>query len=257
MALKKKKAQPAQPDSTPFPYTKEPGPWIMFLAAYISGVFVAGGPRVITVIVLVSLSILLLIKSPVANMLRTRRAGQLFHSGLAMLALPAFAGLGYSLWLYPPLGLLYAAGALLLALNYYFEGKRTVFPPVYSEACGMAVMGLAAVIGASVAGGILKGLYLWPLFSLFYLASSFRVRYQGRKKKKYRKTGGMYSGALLFGGLAGAALGHMVLLAFLPLAEDVFSAVRQPGEKQKLRQIGMLSAAKVIVFSALVVLLSR
>ncbi len=253
MALEKEKTKAKKA----FSYTKEPGSWIMFLAACISGVLAAGGPRVITAIVFVSLSVLLLIKTPVVNMLRTRRAGQLFKSGLATLALPASAGLAYSIWLYPPLGLLYAGGALLLALNYYFEGKRTASPPIFAEVCGMAVMGLVAVIGASLAGGISRYLYLWPLFSLFYFASSFRVRYQGRKQKIYRLAGGIYSGALLVSGLAAAALGHPVLLAFLPLAEDVFSAVRQPAENKKLKQIGLLSAAKVIVFAALVVFLGR
>ncbi len=230
-------------------YTKEPGTWIMFLAAFASGA-AAGGPRTITVIIFVSLLLLLLIKSPAVDMLRSGRTDRLPE--LAVLALPGFAGLAYSVWLYRPLALLYAAAAVLFALNYHFEKGRK-FSPVYAEAFGMAIMGDVAVISASVAGGIGRHLYLWALFFLFYFASCFRVRYSGLKK--YRTIGAVYSSALLLGSLAGAALGHPVLLVFLPLAEDVYSALKQ--RKLKFKQLGLLSTVKTLVFCALVVYLSR
>ena len=224
----------------------------MFLAAFAAGVLVSGGPRMITAIVFVSLTLLLLVKTPAVNMIRSSNLDRL--PDLAMLALPGFAGLAYSAWLSPSLGLLYAAGALLFALNYYFgkDGKSKKFPPIYAEGFGMAIMGQVAVISSSVTGGIGKHLYLWAMFSLFYFASCFRVRYPGLKR--YRPIGAVYSGALLLAGLAGAALGHPVLLAFLPLAEDVWSAVKRREKKEKFRQIGLLSTAKVLVFAAILVM---
>ncbi|MDA8172865.1 MAG: YwiC-like family protein [Nitrospiraceae bacterium] len=235
------------------PYTKEPGSWVMFLAAFSVGSAVSGRFVTMSVIVFVSLALMLLAKSPAVSMVRGRKWE--FLPDVFVLVLPAFAGIFYSAWLYPPLGLLYGAGAALFALNYYFEGRRSRFPRVYAEACGMAIMGLIAAIASSVAGGIPRHLYLWAVFSLFYFASSFRVRYAN--SPGYRRAGAVYSGLLIFGGIAAAALGHPVFLAFAPLAEDFYSSLKTGRGKLKFRQIGLISTAKVLVFAVLVIALGR
>lgn len=236
----------------PISYTKEPGSWIMFVTAFAAGMWIGGGPRTITVIIFVSLSLFLLIKAPAVQMIRSGKPDPL--PALAMLALPGAAGLAYSVWLYPPLSFLYTAGALLFALNYFFERKRGKPSQLYAQACGMAIMGEVAVISSSAAGAIEKHLYLWALFFLFYLASPFRVRFSSGVKK-YRLIGGIYSGALLAGGVAGAALGYPALLAFLPLSEDVYSALT--GRKFKLKQIGVISTIKTVIFAAVIVYLGK
>ena len=234
-----------------FSFTKEPGSWVMFLAAFVSGAVVSGRFVTMSVIVFVSLALMLLAKSPVVSMFRGRKWGLL--PDVSVMVLPALAGIFYSAWLYPPLAFLYGAGAALFALNYYFETHRKKFPPICAEACGMAIMGLMAAVAASVTGGIERHLYLWAVFSLFFFASSFRVRYFNFPK--YRPAGAIYSGLLAAGGIAAAALGHPVFLAFLPLSEDFYRSMRPM--KEKFKRIGLISSAKVLVFAALVIAFGR
>ncbi len=235
------------------PYTREPGSWVMFLMAFAAGTAVGGRLVTMSVIVFVSMALMLLARTPVFHMVRGRKWE--FLPDVALLVLPALVGIFYSAWLYPALGLLYAAGAPLFALAYYFEGRRGKLPPVFAEACGMAIMGLVAAIASSVTGGIGRHLYLWAVFSLFYFASSFRVRYANFPG--YRRIGALYCGLLITGGVAAAWLGHPVFLAFLPLAEDFYSALRPGGRKLKFRQIGLISTVKALVFAAIVVAFGR
>ncbi len=230
-------------------WTREPGAWVMLLVAFAAGTAVSGRFVTISVIVFFSLVLLLLAKSPALFMIRGRRWE--FLPDMAALVLPAVAGIFYSAWLYPPLGFLYGAGAALVALNYHFGGKGGKFQHVFAEACGMAVMGLVATIASSLSGGILRHLYLGAFFFLFYLASSFRVRYAG--SPGFRRIGMIYSALLVAGGIAAAALAHPAGLSFLPLVEDFYSSLKIGKQRPALRRIGLISTAKALVFAVLIV----
>ena len=229
-------------------WKKEPGAWVMFLAAFAAGTAVSGRFVTISAIVFFSLAFLLLAKSPLLSMIRGRRWEYL--PDMAALVLPAAAGISYSAWLYPSLGLLYGAGAALMALNYYLDAGSGRFRHLYAEACGMAIMGLVATIASSVSGGISRHLVLGGAFFLFYFASSFRVRYA--VLPGLRRIGMVYCALLVAGGIAAAAFSHPAGLAFLPLIEDIGASLKTGKRKLGLKRIGLLSTAKVLVFAVLI-----
>lgn len=231
-------------------WKKEPGAWVMFLAAFSSGAAVSGRFVMVSAIVFFSLVLMLLAKSPLLSMIRGRRWEYL--PDMAALVLPAAAGISYSAWLCPPLGLLYGAALGLMALNYYLEGRGKRF---LAEACGMAIMGLVAVIASSVSGGVTRHLFLGAAFFLFYFASSFRVRYA--TFPGLRRTGLIYCSLLVAGGVAAALFSHPAGLAFLPLIEDIVASLKTVEQKQKpkLRRLGLISTAKVLFFAVLIVAL--
>ena len=231
------------------PFTKEPGSWVMFAVAFFTGAAVSGfTPR--AVLVFAALALVLMAKAPLLGYLRKGEKDAL--GGLLPYLLPGLGILSWSVWMNPPLAFLYLAGGLLFALYYYLE-KRKKLPLIYSEAAGMAVMGLAAVIGASLAGDMAPWTYLWPMFFVFYFASSFRVRLFS-KDRKYRLMGVIYSGAVLLSSAALALKGHLIFISFLPLVEDLYSSLRP--RKEKFRAIGLKEAVKAVIFAAILIAVS-
>jgi hypothetical protein len=186
----------------------EPGSWVMFIAAFAAGSAKAAGFGVVNLAVFFSLGLMLLAKPSASRVYKKNYGENLFT--LVVLFVPAAAGLVYSAFLQPPLVPLYIAGALLFLLHIASFSRGRL---VLSEAFGMALMGLSAYIAASMGGGIGSGIYLWPMFFVFYLASSFRVRLG---IKRYRLVAILFNGAVLASSLFLAALGNLLFLAFLP-----------------------------------------
>ena len=238
----------------------EPGSWVMFLAAWWTGAAVSAAPAVsdggapaitpFSVLVFLAFCALLLIK-PAASAALKQKA---FRPVLYM-ALPPLAVLAGAAWLKPSLAPFYLAGGVLMAIYFLIERKSHF----YAEVTGMAVMGLAAAISVAVNnwnggwnnGGPLPGIRLGLLFFAFFLSSPLRVRLTSAK---YRKAAIIYCGVILGGSIAAGLSGHPVFFAFLPLAEDLFSAARRR-TKEKFRAIGIAETVKTAVFAVLVAVL--
>lgn len=228
-----------------FIFTKEPGTWVMFLTAYITGFIKGGRASWLPVIVFISLSLLLMAKAPVSVFLKRREQDALYSAGF--LLLPAFLGCLYSAVKQPLLIFFYAVGTVLLISYFVFLAKGF---PVVSEGCGMAVMGLAAGVAAAAEGETALALCLSGMFFSFYLASSFRVRFS---IPGYRITSGAYSGGVLIAAGIIASTGKPIFLSFLPLLEDVYSSFR--GRKESFKRLGILSTLKTVAFAMLLVVL--
>ncbi len=226
-------------------YTAEPGSWVMFLAAFAAGAAKAASFGIESATVLLTLFLFLLAKSPALKLIKNREP-QAVWSAL-VLGVPAISGLVFSAMRGPFLLPLYAAGGALLALNLLSARRGHL---LRAEAFGMAVMGLAAVMAESAGDGRPAGLYLWPIFFAFFFSSSFRVRLA---VKKYRIIGALYAGAILTASAALALMGHLLFIAFSPLLEDFYSALK--GGREKFREIGLKEAAKTAIFAAIVIML--
>lgn len=224
-------------------YTKEPGTWVMFVIAFITGVAKAGSIDILTVTVFISLSLLLMLKAPLSVFFK-RKDPDILPS-IVLYSVLGSAGCLYSVIKQPPMIFLYAAGfALMLP---YFVFLRKGFP-LFSEACGMAIMGLVASIAASLGSRIYPTLYLWGLFFAFYFASSFRVRLA---IKKYRTLCLVYSGMVLLLSVSLAVSGKQwIYLSFLPLTEDIYAVVAN--KKESFKQLGIISTIKAVIFATLV-----
>lgn len=225
------------------PFTKEPGSWVMFGIAFVTGAAKANEISCMTFVILVSLSLLLMAKAPLSILLKRRDRDIVLP--LTGYILIGSAGCLYSIIKQPQLIALYAAGAILVSL--YFTLGRKDFP-VLSEASGMAIMGLAAAIAASAGNDISSKLYLWPVFFLFYLASSFRVRFA---MMRYRIISGIYSGILIVASGIMAYAGRLVFLSFLPLAEDIYSAIT--GRKEDFKRLGIIETIKSVIFGLILI----
>ncbi|MDA8173348.1 MAG: hypothetical protein M0018_02015 [Nitrospiraceae bacterium] len=238
----------------------EPGSWVMFLAAWWTGAAVSAAPAVsdggapaitpFSVLVFLAFCALLLIK-PAAPAALKQRA---FRPVLYM-ALPPLAVLAGAAWLKPSLASFYLAGGVLMAIYFFIERKSHF----YAEIAGMAVMGLAAAVSVAVNnwnavwndGGPLPGIRLGLLFFAFFLSSPLRVRLAS---PKYRKAAIVYSGVILACSISAGLSGHPVFFAFLPLAEDLFSAIRKR-TKENFRAIGITESVKTVTFAILVAVL--
>lgn len=226
-----------------FTFTREPGTWVMFIIAFITGAVKAGRPDLITLLVFVSLSLFLMAKAPLASFLKNRGKG-LLPSIIAFAAGGTAEGI-YPVMIKPHIVLLYAAAAVLILLFFIFLRKGF---PMLSEACGMAIMGDVACMAASINSSIQPNLYLWLFFFAFYFASSFRVRFT---IKRYRVLSGVYSGLIVFAGLVMALEGRLLFLSFLPLIEDVYAALT--GRRDDFKTLGFIETAKSIIFAVILI----
>lgn len=224
-------------------YTKEPGTWVMFVIAFITGAIKAGSMDHVTVITFVSLSFFLMAKGPVASYLKKK--DQAFLSSIVIYILIGSAGSLYSVLSRPYLVILYGAAFVLIVFFFFFLRKGFPLP---AEVCGMAIMGIAAGIAASINGAILPNLYLSMIFFVFYIASSLRVRFT---IKKYRVLSGVYSGIIILFSAAMIYTGNRLFVAFLPLIEDVYAAIT--GRKEDFRRLGIIETIKSVVFAFLLV----
>lgn len=227
------------------PYTKEHGAWVMFAIAFVTGTAKAGSIGAVNLIVFISLAFFLMAKAPMASLLRRGDKNGLPFIFLYII-LGAFGCL-YSIIRHTDLIFLYSAGVILIIL-YFIFGRKGL--PVLSEASAMAIMGLVAAISASVSNGIQPKLYLWLMFFVFYLASSFRVRLT---MKKYRVISGLYSGLILLLSSIMVFLGEPLFLSFFPLIEDLYSAAK--GTREEFKRIGIIETIKSAVFALLVIIL--
>lgn len=215
----------------------------MFVIAFITGVVKAGRIDIKTIIVFISLSLLLMLKAPLSVFFK-RKDPDILPS-IILYSVIGSAGCLYSIIKQPPILFLYAAGLALMLP--YFVFLRKGFP-VLSEACGMAAMGLVASIAASTGSQIYPNLYLWGMFFAFYFASSFRVRLT---TKKYRTMCIVYSGIVLMVSVfLAVADKQWIYLSFLPLVEDLCSAVAN--KKESFKRLGIVSTIKAVIFAALV-----
>lgn len=215
----------------------------MFGIAIVAGAAKANGISCMTFVVLFSLTLFLMAKAPLSILLKRRDRDIILP--LTCYILIGSAGCLYSIIKQPQLIVLYASGAILVSL-YFILGRKGF--PVLSEASGMAIMGLAAAIAASAGNDISSKLYLWPMFFLFYLASSFRVRFA---IMRYRIISGIYSGLLIATSGIMAYAGRLVFLSFLPLAEDVYSAIT--GKKEEFKRLGMIETIKSVIFGLILI----
>lgn len=218
----------------------------MFGIAFITGAIKAEMITALTIIVFISLSLFLAAKTPASGFLKRREKGVLYSMGIFLL--PGFLGCLYSALKQPSLIFLYAAGMILLILYFVLLRKGFTF---ISEACGMAIMGLVAGIAASVNGEIRPHLYLWLMFFVFYLSSSFRVRFT---IARYRLISGIYSGIALLVSIIMVSAGRLIFLSFLPLTEDFYSSIK--GKKESFKSLGIISTIKAIVFALLLIALN-
>lgn len=216
----------------------------MFGIAFITGVAKTGRPSIATIAVLVSLSLFLMSKAPLSAYLKRKKSGMVLP--LAIYIIAGSAGCLYSVLMQPGLIALYFAGIILIALYFILMRKGM---PVLSEASGMAVMGLVAAISASIGSDVRSSLYLWIMFFLFYLASSFRVRFI---IMKYRIASGVYAGVIVAGSVVLAFTGRLIFLSFLPLIEDIFASIAPKNEDFK--KLGIIETIKSIVFGLGVIL---
>jgi hypothetical protein len=237
----------AEPKGQVILYTREYGSWVMCAVSFVAGTVKAGEVSALTAVVFLSVGLLLMAKAPAERLLR--RPDGLALRSLLIFALPALAGVAYSVFMQESLIYLYLSGVGVLALYVLIRGKGYL---VAEEAAGMAVMGLVAAIAASLGGDAASHLYLWPLFSAFYFSSSLRVRLA---KPLYRVLSGAYSGALLLSGVVLAFIGHLLMLSFLPLLEDLYAVVR--GRREPFKRLGIIESAKAVVFAALVIVFTR
>lgn len=227
-------------------YTKEPGTWVMFVIAFITGIVKAGRADIATIIVFISLSLLLMLKAPLSAFFK-RKDPDILPS-IVLYSAVGSAGCLYSIIKQPSMIFLYAAG-LVLVLPYFVFLRKGL--PVLSEMCGMAVMGLVAGIAASIGSQIYPNLYLWGMFFVFYFASSFRVRLT---IKKYRVMCVAYSGIVLLASILFAVAGHIwMYISFLPLAEDIYAAA--VNKKESFKHLGIASTIKAIIFALLIIAL--
>lgn len=226
-----------------FFYTKEPGTWVMFVIAFIAGAIKAEKIDHITVITFISLSLFLMAKGPVASYLKKKDHGLRWSIGIYILL--GFAGTLYSVLSQPYLVILYGAAFVLIIFFFFFLRKGF---PLFSEVCGMAIMGIAAGIAASINGAILPNFYLCLVFFVFYLASSFRVRFT---IKKYRVFSGVYSGLIILFSVVMVSTGNRIFVAFLPLIEDIYASIT--GKRDDFRRLGIIETLKSVVFAFLLV----
>lgn len=224
-------------------YTKEPGTWVMFVIAFITGAVKAGSMDHVTVITFVSLGLFLMAKGPVSSYLKNKDK-RLLPSVLAYILIGS-AGSLYSLLRQPYLIMFYGLAAALIISFFFFLRKGFPLP---AEVCGMSIMGLAAGIAASINGAILPNLYLCLMFFVFYLASSFRVRFT---IKKYRVLSGVYSGLIMLFSAVMVYTGNRIFVAFLPLIEDVYAAIT--GKRDDFRRLGIIETIKSVAFAFLLV----
>lgn len=224
-------------------YTKEPGTWVMFLIAFIAGAIKAGSMDHVTVIVFVSLSLFLMAKGPVASYLKKKDQDLLWSIGIYILI--GSAGSLYSILSRPYFIVLYGTAAVLIVFFFFFLRKGF---PLFSEVCGMAIMGIAAGIAASINSAILPNLYLCLMFFAFYMASSFRVRFT---IKKYRLLSGVYSGLIMLFSAVMVYTGNRMFVAFLPLIEDIYASIS--GKRDDFKRLGIIETIKSVVFAFLLV----
>lgn len=227
------------------PCTKEHGAWVMFAIAFVTGMVKAGSMEALSLIVFVSMALFLMAKAPVATFFR--RGDRSVLPFVALYLALGSAGCLYSIVKKPDLIFLYGAGIVLVIL-YFLFGRKSL--PVLSEASAMATMGLVASIAASIGSEIVSHLYLWFMFFLFYLASSFRVRLT---MKKYRVIGGAYSCLMVLLSGVMAFKGELMFLAFLPLMEDFYAALR--GGREEFKRIGIIETVKSVIFALAVIIL--
>jgi hypothetical protein len=237
----------AEPKGRFLIYTREYGSWVMCAVSFAAGTVKAGGVSALTPVVFLSIGLLLMAKAPAERLLR--RPDRVALRSLLLFGVPALAGVAYSVLRQPSLTYLYLSGVGVLALYVLIRGRGYL---VAEEASGMAVMGLVAAIAASLGGEVASHLYLWPLFFAFYFSSSLRVRLG---KPLYRLLSGAYSGLLLLSGVVLAFAGNLLLLAFLPLLEDLYAAMR--GGREPFKRVGIIESVKAVVFASLVLLFSR
>lgn len=226
------------------PFTNEPGSWVMFAIAFAVGTAKADRVDIFHLVIFISLSLFLAAKAPVGAVLKKKDKAVLPYVGAYIVI--GLAGCLYSVVKQPSLAILYGAGLPLIVL--YFLLNKKGFP-VLSEASGMAMMGLAASIAASIHGESPPKLYLWAMFFLFYLASSFRVRFTIRK---FRILSGIYSGILVSLGVLIAVQGRLLFLSFLPLIEDIYSSIS--GRKEDFKRLGIIESVKSLIFGLLIVM---
>lgn len=229
------------------PFTGEPGSWVMFAIAYVTGIAKSDSLNIVHLMVLLSLSLFLMAKSPVATFLRRRDRTVLPYVIIYLGA--GIVGCVYSIVVQPSLSFLYATGVPLIILYFVLAGKGF---SVLSEAAGMAMMGLSATIAASIGGEISSKLHLFWLFFLFYFASSFRVRFT---IARYRVMSGLYSGFLVLIGAATAYMGIWTFLVFIPLVEDIFSALT--ARREEFRTLGIIETVKSVIFAGLIIAIVR
>lgn len=225
--------------------TKEPGTWIMFAIAFITGAAKAGRVDSVTIVVFVSLSLFLMAKAPIASFLRNKDKSIIPTIILYIVA--GSSGSLYSILKQPALILLYGCAIILIIAFFLFGRKGS---PLLSEASGMAIMGLVACIAASLGGEISANLYLWLMFFVFYFASSLRVRFT---IKKYRILSGIYSGLILLLSAFMVYMGRWIFLSFIPLVEDSYSALT--GKREDFKRLGIKETIKAIVFALLVIII--
>lgn len=224
-------------------YTKEPGTWVMFVIAFITGAAKAGRIDIKTIIVFISLSLLLMLKAPLSVFFKRKDPDSL--PPIILYSVIGSAGCLYSIIKQPPIIFLYAAGLTLMLPYFVFLRKGL---PVLSEACGMAAMGLVASIAASIGNRIYPNLYLWGMFFAFYFASSFRVRFM---INKYRVLSGVYSGLIMLFSAVMAYAGKWMFVAFLPLIEDIYAAIT--GKRDDFKKLGIIETIKSVAFAFLLV----
>lgn len=224
-------------------YTKEPGTWVMFAIAFITGAIKAGRVDHVTVAAFVSLTLFLMAKGPVSSYLKNKDKG-LLPSVVAFIVIGS-AGSLYSILRQPYLTVLYGSAAVLIILFFFFLRKGF---PLLAEACGMAIMGIVAGIAASLNGVIMLNLYLCLMFFVFYLASSLRVRFTIRK---YRVLSGVYSGLIIAFSAVMVYTGNWMFVAFLPLIEDIYAAIT--GKRDDFKKLGIIETIKSVAFAFLLV----
>lgn len=253
---------------------KEHGAWAMLYVPLVVGLLVAGRFPLRVVLLLLSATFLFIGRESLSAWWRAfrrrRSAGDAKRLTLVYISLAVlFAAplvLFYRLYLLIPFGLLTAA---LLGTNAEQSALRKDRSTVGEI---MAIIGLAGSAAAShyVALGDFRitALWLWLLSALYFASSVFFVKMlvksahsreeQDRKRAWWQCA--LYHSfliAILAGLSLGAAVGPLILVAFLPVLVRAVWYLTRPVRELNLKRVGVLEILYSLVFMAFAALTFR
>ncbi len=241
----------------PPPFPKEHGVWAMMYVSFTVGVVIAGSRNPVIYPTAVGLFFLLTLKAPLTAFLRKLDGVSAFWTAVygtlaGLLMLPALFDM--------PRGLPYLALAVMVPAVpvYLWALASRKEMKIHFEAVAMALLSLAGPWGYASAGGndTTAMIALWAFLVVFYVPSSFRVRFS--PSSRHLKTGAVLTSILLVtigtAALAGA-LSWLIVLAYLPLLEDLWRAMNP--RKEPISLLGRIELAKTLWFAVFLTLSLR
>lgn len=226
----------------------------MLAASIITGSAAAGSFNPTVLSTAAALSLLFMAKAPLKSILRNSPDKGAF----AWLAgyVVAASLLIFPLLPHVPIQLAVVAAVVVIIVGpvYLLAMRDRKEMRLSSEIPAMAVISLAAPFAYTAAGGESTGVMLsiWLLGLSYYAASSFRVRTV--PGSNLLKPALAYY-AVLATGLTIAVIGGIIpplaAIAFLPLVENAFRALRPA--REKISRLGRIELVKLAVFTTLMI----